>query len=149
MLKHLPLILWISSDLLTGSFGLVLPVVPGRLSTMAAHTGQWFTTHDTTKQNPNHYSSLSQISSLFFFDPRLKTSGRTIWDLWVVMHMLDFPFHAGYLFLWSGLTFDSFSAGADCSSHFLNKSHAYTLVKFQEDGCHLNHNQDWEVPPTP
>lgn len=55
----------------------------------------------------------------------------------------------GYLFLCSILTFDSFSAGADCSSHSLNKRHAYTLVKFPGDGCHLNHDKDLGGTPHP
>lgn len=73
MLNNLSLIPWISSDLL----GLVSSflVVSGRLSIMAAHTEPWITIHDTTKENPNHYSSLSQISSLFFF----LTQTKNIW----------------------------------------------------------------------
>lgn len=126
MLNHLSLILWISSDLLREGFGLVssLLVVSGRLSIMAAHTEPWITIHDTTKENPNHYSSLSQISSLFFF----LTQTKNIWkkNLRSVgcNAYAGFPPSCrllGYLFLCSILTFDSFSAGADCSSHSLNK----------------------------
>lgn len=154
MLNHLSLILWISSDLLREGFGLVssLLVVSGRLSIMAAHTEPWITIHDTTKENPNHYSSLSQISSLFFF----LTQTKNIWkkNLRSVgcNAYAGFPPSCrllGYLFLCSILTFDSFSAGADCSSHFLNKRHAYTLVKFPGDGCHLNHDKDLGGTPPP
>lgn len=154
MLNHLSLILWISSDLLREGFRLVssLLVVSGRLSIMAAHTEPWITIHDTTKENPNHYSSLSQISSLFFF----LTQTKNIWkkNLRSVgcNAYAGFPPSCrllGYLFLCSILTFDSFSAGADCSSHSLNKRHAYTLVKFPGDGCQLNHDKDLGGIPPP
>lgn len=154
MLNNLLLIPWISSDLLREGFRLVssLLVVSGRLSIMAAHTEPWITIHDTTKENPNHYSSLSQISSLFFFLTQTKNIWKKNLRFVGCNAYAGFPPSCrllGYLLLCSILTFDSFSAGADCSSQSLNKRHAYTLVKFPGDGCHLTMTRIWEVSPPP